>query len=197
MKKLAALFCAVAILGLSCEDNKDQITANPEDLSYFPLEVGTRWEYEGIGPSSLTSSSTFTIVSIETLGGKEYFGMEMVYRDDERGWSGRDTIFFRMDDRGYVYELASNNQERNRFRLGATDGYRWTMASFDREDFTVSTSVTDVQLGAELLSDCKKFYYDIPGMADEEHYYILAKDLGIVEHGNAWGFNYRLKARIK
>ena len=197
MRKFPALFLALTILGFSCEVDKEDITANPQELSYFPLEVGTRWEYEGIGPSSMTSSATFAIVATQTFGGKEYYGMEIVRRDDARGWSGRDTVFFRMDEHGFVYELTNNNQERNRFRLGATDGYRWTMASFDREDFTVSTSVINAELGAEVLRECKRFYFDIPAMADEEHYYILAKDIGIVEYGNAWGFNYRLKARLK
>lgn len=195
MKKILTLLFASAFLAISCEDEKDQITVTADEFSYFPLELGSRWEYEGIGPASINGSATFTIVSIENINGKEYYAMETLYSDDGRGWSSRDTVFFRIDERGFVYEINNNAGERNRFRLGATEGYRWTMASFSKHNFNVVTTIGDFELESETLRDCKTYSYDIPQMADEEHYYILAKDIGIVQHGNSWGFNYRLKGR--
>jgi hypothetical protein len=193
MKILSKLLFAASVTLFCCDDN-DQVDMTTEDFTYFPLEVGNRWVYEPLRKElPLSSSVVFTIVSIEIKEGKEYFAMEKLYENGSA--QSRDTVFYRIDPQGFVFEISRYDiTERNRFRLGVGEGYKWNMESSAQERYIVTTSITDVTLSSGVLNQCKSFSYDVPEWADEEHYLILAKGLGIVQYGGAWGFDYRLKS---
>jgi hypothetical protein len=191
MKSLVRFVFVSSVILFSC-DNDQQVNIATKDISYFPLQIGNRWEYEPIRTDMKLKTSVFTIVSTEIRDSKEYFAMERLYQYENT--SSRDTVFYRIDPQGFVFETSRyDTGERNRFRLGAADGDTWNMESSAPDNYVVRTSITDVTLSSQLLHDCKSFSYDVPQWADEEHYFILAPGLGIVQHGNAWGFDYKLK----
>jgi hypothetical protein len=196
MKSLPNILFAALILLFSCDSN-DEIIATAEELTYFPLEVGNRWEYEPISPQAgVAKSAVFTIVSQGVLDGKEYFAME-TKRESADGLLSVDTIHYRMDARGYVYALMSYQKEVNLFRLGAAAGTAWLMENSLYDEMKVTVSVSDVTIDDMIFHQAKNFDYNVPQVIDEEHWYTLAKGVGIIRYGNAWGFNYKLKnARI-
>jgi hypothetical protein len=186
------LFFAISVI-ISC-DNDEKLIVEPGESSYFPLQVGYQWEYEPIRTDlPYLTAATFTVISQETKFGKTYFAMERRF-ERQNGFLSSDTIFYRVDSEGFVFELSGSDEvERNRFRLGANQGDTWEMESGAEQKYVVTTSISDVTLAGGVLSDCKSFSYDIPQWADEEHYIILAQGIGIVQHGNAWGFDFKLK----
>jgi hypothetical protein len=193
MNRLSKICVAASLILFGC-NNHEQVVLQTGDLTYFPLEVGNRWVYESIRPDMPLRTAVFTIISAETKEGTEYFAMERIY-EMENVSSGGDTIFYRIDQQGFVFENSKYDKiERNRFRLGAGEGYAWHMESSSPQRYIVTTSITDVTLNSGVLHECKSFSYDVPEWADEEHYIILAKGIGIVQHGNAWGFDYKLKS---
>lgn len=195
MKNLATFIFAAVIAAYGCDDDNDQLTFDPQDLNYFPLEVGRQWEYERVSPESDPGSAVYTIVGKEVRNDKEYFAMERVhkYRNE---FTIRDTVYYRIDSKGNVFEIfGDQNTETNRFKLGATDGYTWNMRSFDH-NYKVTTTFKDLIYGTEALRECKAFDYNAPIVIDEEHYYVLAKDIGIVEHGGSLQYTYKLKAHF-
>ena len=193
MKRLLHFVFPSLIVLFSCHTEEISF-ANPEDLEYFPLAVGNRWEYEPLDTNVSTFiSGTFTITGVDVRGGHEYFVM---VRDVETNYTSySDTVLYRVDNRGYVFKISSlDARERNIFRLGASNGYKWTMENSPYKDLIVTTTYQDKIVNNELTPDCKDFYFNSPEIFDEEHSYVLAKGIGIIQHNNFWGFNYKLKS---
>lgn len=194
MKYLSKFLFAAGLALLSCTNNDEPVVITSAGSSYFPLDIGNRWEYAPIRKDMLLKSAVFTIVSKEVVGDYEYFAMEKLY-ESENGNTSRDTVLYRVDSEDFVFELSQQSKtEQNRFRLRATEGYTWSMESFSKDPYIVTTSITDVTLNGQVISECKSFSFDVPQWADEEHYFVLARGVGIVEFGNAWGFDYKLKS---
>jgi hypothetical protein len=106
-----------------------------------------------------------------------------------------DTVLYRVDSRGFVFKISSfDTRERNIFRLGASNGYKWTIENAPEKDLIVTTTYQDKIVNNELIPDCKDFYFNSPEIFDEEHSYVLAKGIGIIQHNNFWRFNYKLKS---
>ena len=182
----------VAAFCWCCDDEKIQVSDN----SYFPLAVGNTWEYVPVYQSGL-SPLTVVVQGTENIDNKTYY---VVIRSTVvNGSPVENTIFYRMDDNGYVFERqAETSVEINRFRLNTQDGDTWQMPVPQMDAYTVTTSVMDEVQLTPLLSvpDGKSFSYDVPQYVDEEHYITLAKGLGIVKQGSAWGFDMRLKKAV-
>ena len=195
MKILSKFLLIACVILMSCDVGDEKIIQVSGELSYFPIEVGYRWEYEPLRTDlPELASAVFTVVGKETRQGREYFAMERRF-ERQGGAFSSDTIFYRVDAQGFVFELFRyDTVERNRFRLEAADGETWEMQNSTLQPYIVTTQITDVNIANGVLHECKSFGYDVPQWADEEHYIILARGLGIVQHGGAWGFDYKLKS---
>lgn len=193
MKRLVHFVLALFVILFSCH-SEDIDIADPEDLEYFPLAVGSRWEYEPLDTTVSTFiSGTFTITGVEVRGGHEYFVMVQDFETNYTSIS--DTVLYRVDSRGFVFKISSfDTRERNIFRLGASNGYKWTIENAPEKDLIVTATYQDKIVNNELIPDCKDFYFNSPEIFDEEHSYVLAKGIGIIQHNNFWRFNYKLKS---
>lgn len=183
--------CLLALF--SCHSEED-VVATQEDFQYFPLAIGNRWEYEPMHTAVPGfKTAVFDITRSEIRAGKEYFVMRRTFETDYESLT--DSVLYRVDSRGNVFEILDfDKKERNRFRLVATDGYKWTIDGSPYEDLVVTVTYEDKVVNNEQLRDCKDFYFNAPATFDEEHSYVLAKGIGIIEHSNFWGINYKLKS---
>jgi hypothetical protein len=159
--------------------------------------VGNHWEYEPvleINPQVL--SATMDIPSKYFFEGREYFVIVSKYTYPYG--TSIDSVFYRMDSNGFVYETMKNfPEEANRYRLAATNNESWKIPYRDDYDLVATTTVIQsLTLNNTELENCKSYYFDSPGVVDEEHYVILAPGLGIIKRGSAWGFDIKLKKAI-
>jgi len=198
MKIVSLGLSIIVILFISGCQNEERL--NPKDSSYFPLHVGDSWLYKPANELYPDMNAFIPTVSREIIGtsfidGDEYFLVVITsYYPDSK--TQTDSTYYRVDpSTEFVYEYKKQIPELqlNPFRLSANLGDRWHYSFQSTEDDMALNLISTVDLNGSSIENCKRFYYDVALMADEEHYTVLAPNLGIVSLGNAWGFDLKLQ----
>lgn len=183
-------FCSLLLF--ACDD--DSPSFNTDSNTYLPLQIGNSWEFESTN-KDLTDLNTFKrVIAKVTLNDHTYY--EII-----SGWGTSvenipDTAYYRVDDNGFVYILRkTKNNEENRFRLQGQDGDTWSYPVDDNDEAFISLSVSTLNIGNKNLKNCKAYFYNVEGWADEEYTITLAKGIGFVkEYSDAWGQGSILKS---
>jgi hypothetical protein len=156
MIKSLSQFVIVLIFVSSCEKNDDKITLTN---NYLPLEIGNNWKFD--------FSEKKEIVGSKVIGDKTFYLIQ--YEND--------TVYYRTEnDKVYVIEYEDN--ESVKFNLSAkvndTCNYNSYLVKLISKTDTVLVNDTK-------FVNCLHFYYDIPGVVDDEHSIWLAPGIGFVQ----------------
>ena len=171
MKKLLIISgLLMSIVLTSCE--KKSISLESLKNEYLPLEVGNYW--------NIGSSSIKKITGTQEFDGKSYYALTTKY----------DTSYVRNDNNRIIQYY--KNKEYVKYDLTAHVNDTWMF-----RDYVVKlVSKTDtVAVGGIKFTDCYRFYFDVPGMADEEHSVWLAPKVGFIQeecHGECIGGKRKL-----
>jgi hypothetical protein len=175
---LAILF--IFALLVSC-DNDDTYQFPNASNDYFPLHIGDTWEYK----NHIRKVSVAT-----TINNKEYVLITSdIFRADTL-YDSREE-FYRKEN-GKVYKLYTDQSDEFLFvdftlAEGETWKYKMQNMGDDQWNVTVQPKIC-FDFGQLVLDNCKPFYYDVPGWADEEQVYVFAPGIGeINNYSPAWG----------
>lgn len=169
-KRMYLLFSylLIALLAASaCQE--DTATVYPSH-TYFPQQVGNWWEYGG------TRKEIVDTIQWQNL---PYYVWVTTYSSNDSTYT--DTAYYRMNEDEKVYVKYSATQEESLlfdFSLSEEETIRVDL-SHGYKLITLRSTDTTVALGGTQLSECLSFFYDIPGLADDEHSIILAPNIGI------------------
>lgn len=141
-------------LFFSCEQNDIDSTWN-----YLPLEVGNYWTF--------SNSFKREVTGVQKEGKKEYFILVTPY----------DTTYIRVA-KNKVLALKPGEQEAVMFDTKARVKDKW---KFNQWEVTLQNDTSNVAIGGQVISGCKQYYFDIPGMADEEYNLWLAPGIGFIQ----------------
>ena len=176
---LAILFIFVTIVSCDKDSNSDKIPTCFND--YFPLHIGDTWEYKNyICKASLSS----------TINNKEYTLITSeIFRADTLYDTRED--FYRVVN-GKVYKLYTNQSDEflfADFTLAEGESWKYTGENMNGDQWNVTVQEKiDFDFGNTVLHNCRPFYYDVPGWADEEQVYVFAPGIGIISiYSPAWG----------
>ncbi|PKP32173.1 MAG: hypothetical protein CVU00_11960 [Bacteroidetes bacterium HGW-Bacteroidetes-17] len=154
--KTILLFAIALIFIVSCEKNKDAISLTN---IYLPLEIGNYWQLD-----YLTKKE---VVGTKKIGDKIYHLIQ--YQND--------TTYYRIEnDKVYVIEYEDN--ESVKFNLSAKVNDTWNYHSYMVK--LVSKTDTIIVNDTKFIN-CFQFFYDVPGLVDEEHSIWLAPNVGFVQ----------------
>jgi hypothetical protein len=192
--KLHYLIIVLFALSFSAcsDDDKECDCGNPSD-SYLPLRIGNYWEFESLPEPSKMYMRT-EVTRTTDLDGSTYYELISTSQVEDENANYRDTTYYRVDSRGYVYTRKKNvATEINIMRLFGNNGDKWTSETSYDEDAVITLSVIDdLAIGEKNLDDCKAYSFDIEQWADEEYTIYLAPGIGFVKNFSGWGFGSRL-----
>ena len=154
--KVLSLFVIELIFVLSCKKNDDTISLTNK---YLPLEIGNYWQLDYLEKRE--------IINTKEIGGKIYYLIQ----------SGNDTDYYRIEN-DKVYVIAYDDNESVKFNLSANVNDTWNYNSYKVK--LISKTDTIIVNDTKFVN-CFQFYYDIPGMVDEEHSIWLAPNIGFVQ----------------
>ena len=175
MRKTLLPFLFISIIILSCGEH-DPIRS-PGEHEYFPLKVGNYWQYQCSDPA-LGGTFENEITGTTTINNQEYY--VMITKSPK---SVTDTTYYRMDDRGYVFEFRkSYTQEMNKYRLNArkNDSWEYTFGTTLPNGKMTFNGSQNVTLTTTTIDNCKAFSFDVKQWVDEESHHILAAGIGLV-----------------
>ena len=177
----------------ACHDDSPTVIISSND--YFPLEIGNTWTYTPPNNNGYNINLTTTIKGKTIIDGKEFYIMQKSYANSTGTF--HDTLYYRIDEKGYVYSKFLDNPEVNVFRLLAKDNEEWSVPFMQEGEIGKITSTSNevIKLGADSITNCKTFSFDIASWADEEWWSTLAPGIGIVSEGSAWS-QYKLKSAV-
>ena len=132
---------------------------------------------------------------MKSFSGEEYY--LMVIKTESPSAVNTDTVYYRIDGNGFVFQRLKTGEISNPYRLGATDGAGWHLSSASTEkDMSVTYYTDPIDINSTQLENCRLFSYDVENWADEEYYTTLAPGIGVVTSHSAWGFRKDLKKAI-
>ncbi len=154
--QIKLLFAIASISLLSCDKNNDKVSLTNK---YLPLEIGNYWQLDYL--------TRREIVGTKMIDGKYYFMIQ--YEND--------TAYYRIEnDRVYVIEHGFT--ESVKFKLSANVNDTWDYNAYKVK--LISKTDTIIVNDTKFVN-CLQFYYDVPGMVDEEHSIWLAPNVGFVQ----------------
>ncbi len=168
----------IAILFLIFSACKDEDTISVPSANYLPLEVGNYWEFD--------YSQKKEIVGEKTVNGKSYFVLV----------TGNDTAYYRVENyKVYVIEWGAS-AETMEFNLGGKLNSSWKYNSYTVKLASKNDTIT---INGKKITNCYRFYFDIPDAIDDEHDIWLAPGIGFIQ-SDCWECPYPVlklnKARI-
>ncbi len=171
------VFCLLLALS-SCQEDADLANAAS---TYFPQQIGNWWEYEG---------TRREIVDTLQWQGLSYYVWATTYSSNNDAYV--DTAYYRVDQdqRVYVkYDITQAESLLFDFSLDAGE----TLEA-DGKKITLTSTKANIKPSNTQISDCFSFYYDIPGLADDEHTIYLAPGIGIVSTVPDYGIPQKLSS---
>lgn len=188
VKYIIPLLLILMIATIACE-NDDSGIPEIESTDYFPLNIGDTWEYE---------DHIRKVTASEIINGKEYrIITHETYRADTLYYT-YDT-YFRTTDEGRVYKLNSNQSDEYLFAdFDRNEDDTWTYIDKSNHDsewiVTVLSEIT-FEFANVNLENCKRFFYNAPAWADEEHTLVFSPGIGeIHSFSDAWGIGQTVQS---
>ena len=158
---------------ISCDNNKTDINTPyqiDESLGYFPLNIENSWTYKS---EQNSYEQKVEVNSKYELNNKEYFIISTLGEH-----SYPDTI--RIEDNKVLKIFG--NEEIIWFDFDLQNGSEYQYKNYN---VRAETGIT-VQTHYGEFINCIGFYFDVPGIADEEIGYVFAKGVGVVRMPGAW-----------
>jgi hypothetical protein len=186
MKRVSIIhFLIIGILPLLSCDKEVKFDATAS--RYFPLTVGNYWRLEPANPAGVHVEITVTEQVL--IHGRNYFKLHETVREAETGHAFERDFYLHIDKNNLVYHLSDSaaNINRNILRLGAPNGYRWSI-----ESLIATVRTQSQEINGYVFDDCKSFSYDDPRMVDEEHAATYASGIGYLQIDGGWGRSARL-----
>lgn len=181
------LLCAV-VLAMTCAcnpDNESLERSGKFSTSFLPLEVGNYWDFK-----SVHSTNGEIVMHREVKGTKQLNGHEYYLLTSQSPQSNTiiDSVYYRIEANGDVYTYRRTmGIEELKYKLFANDGDTWSYPFIDDDVMDVTLHLGKVDTENKTVEDCRNYYFDVPGWADEEHTNSLAVGVGFIrEYSNAW-----------
>lgn len=158
MKKMRILllFVISLIFIVSCKKEDETISMTNE---YLPLEKGNYWQLDYLAKSE--------IIGTKEIENKIYYLM----------LNENDTSYYRIEN-NKVYVIEHEGNESVKFNLSANVNDTWNYNSYE---VTLISKTDTIIVNDTKFYNCLQFYYDIPGMADDDHSIWLAPNVGFVQ----------------
>lgn len=185
MKAKFFLLIAATVLVTSCDDD-DGSAPVPTSGDLFPLAVGNTWEYRYRTPHGLDDFDGVKkeITAEVQLEGRTYYQMITTWKSMPKPYL--DTLYYRMDNNGFVYQRRKAGEEGNPFRINASDKSAWRYSASSTEEDMHVINQEPITIRNTPISNARLFTFDVAIMADEEWYTTLAPGIGIVTMSTAW-----------
>ncbi|MCA9731919.1 MAG: hypothetical protein H6696_06510 [Deferribacteres bacterium] len=147
--------------------------------TFFPLHVGNTWVYTHMGS---TATITYQVYAKKVIGTHLYyqFGSSQEYADWLRIDGGK---VYRLENNTDVLWLDFNRQDGDQYNYPQENtsqlgGYVVTVRRDQIKEYELEQKYK--------YTDCVNFFFDIPQAVDDEHGYIFAPGIGIVNFYGAW-----------
>jgi hypothetical protein len=154
--KLITGILIVCICMHSCKKNNDAPITVSE---YFPLTVGNFWKLE--------HTEKLEVTGTKTLNNKLYFVLK---------WYSDTTCYRVENDKIFVIDHSSN--ESVKFNLAANVNSTW---NYDSYEVTLVSKTDSINIHEHKYYNCYHFYFNAPGVVDEEHSIWLAPGIGLIQ----------------
>lgn len=177
---LCSLFFSAALL--SCSD-KEKGVAEPESSAYWeymPLEAGNYWKLGGLPKWDVQGS--------RIINGKEYYEVTDIHG----------TGYMRVKKNKVFYVPGGVKEDKAFEEAVLFDGNarvndKW---NFFEWEVTLKSNSETLVIGNSTINNCRKYYFDIPGMADDEFHIWLAPGIGYIQYrclGECYGIDRKLE----
>lgn len=163
MRYLILFFLAIVLV--SCSNPDETGPESSEQWEYMPLETGNYWK--------LGNFPKWSVTGMKTINGKEYYE-----RVDING-----TDYVRVEQNKVFYIPASTRdsafEEAVMFDGNAKVNDKW---NFFEWEVTLKSESESLVIGDTTINNCRKYYFNIPKMADEEYNLWLAPGIGYIQY---------------
>ena len=162
MKKAYAFISAVVFFLLAVGCSKEQSASIPMAGDYLPMQAGNYWELE--------HTSKISITSTRDIDNKTYFAFVQA----------TDTTYYR-SEYGKIYARHLTGNESVIFDLTANVNESWTYNSGAEWTVKMVSKTDTILINHTKVPNCYHFFFDIPGVADDEHGIWLAPGIGFIK----------------
>ncbi|BAX81906.1 hypothetical protein [Labilibaculum antarcticum] len=186
-KNLILLIATIASLLSSCDNDKySDFTTVPND--YFPLQIGDTWEYDD-HIRKVTGTEKVNNIEYKVVTNKTYRADTLYYSYNN---------YYRLGSYGKVYQLYRDKSDEFLFlNFSRREGESWSYETADRDDQKWNVEVLpelNFTINNHIIKNCKSFFYNVPGCADEEHQITFAPGVGeIHSYSTAWGISQTIQ----
>jgi hypothetical protein len=182
MNKTVSLLLLI-LFSVSCDDDKE-CNQVPDAENLLPLQISNYWimetKVDGFTPAKITRRIDKTVI----ISGVEYFRMvreiEEVPEDIHR-----DTIYYRMDDNGFIYyRTTTSSTETEYLRTSTCEGEKRPY-----QDGSITMHIEDYHFddADTTISNCAKYYYNPSDpMSDTGGTVVLASGIGYLYEDAPW-----------
>lgn len=170
----SVMMVIACIIATSCNKKDDNVSLTN---AYLPLETGNYWQLDYLDKTE--------VVGTKNMNNKVYYLLQ--YQND--------TSYYRIEN-NKVYVIGNESNEAVKFNLSAKVNDTWNFYSYTVKLVSKTDTVT---INNTKIKNCYQFYFDIPGMVDDEHSIWLAPGIGFVQQqcGECLHFIQKLdKAKI-
>jgi hypothetical protein len=164
--KTKQLFILILLSGLmvlgACK--KDESDTNL-GYSYFPLSVGNNWQVE---QTYLREIQGKTLIE-----GKEYYIMVI----------NGDSSYYR-NDGNIVWSRSLDSEEFPLFKFNIPAGTTWSSTLIpggSNWNITLLSKTDSITINGRLITNCYRYFFNIPSAVDDEHTVTLAPGIGYIE----------------
>jgi len=138
------------VLLAGAHDDERVVILSPD---YFPLQEGNYWIYEVSVPGFQgISYSKLEIIGTNQIEGKTYF--KAISRVIDGNYL--DTLFYRVNDNGYVFRRHRSADESELYHLNAVKGESWHLS--DSSMMTFNDFMPVVLTNKVTLSNCRAYF---------------------------------------
>lgn len=187
---LAGPLMALAFLSAGCSlsgDSESGAKSGVSNSPYLPLQPGSSWTYQSENVDSFGNRwrDTLRVFGTARIDGEEYALF----------WTESSPFYLRADKRGRILRY-SGGKEHVWLDITQKDGavyeYPYMIGSSERVYTVTVKHLATLQTPARTFQNCIRFTFDDHGARDDEVFYTVAPDVGIVERWTSWFGTFRL-----
>lgn len=175
--KIKLLISLLFVIAFGC--SKNPVGTGNDASEFFPLSIGNKWVYRF--STSASDSVIYEIFSSKSVNGKTYFSFGTSEASARWIREKGEKVFTLLDNEEYVwFDFSKQSKET----------YAYAPKDLLGSNYIVEVTwpvVADYNVGGHnVYNACVDFFFDIPGAVDDEHGFILAPHVGIVQQYGAW-----------